>query len=78
MPRSSRPAFRSAQNNALLTAHGSRSRRQRAGVRLRSLAAKEKEENNFSNLSVSPHANPLPGGEEIVTRYLISDTCLNA
>src|SRR5205807_3894511 len=46
---------------------GVRVRSLRAGVRVRSIAEETKEKNSLSPRAVSPHPNPLPEGEGIVT-----------
>ena len=46
---------------------GVRVRSLRAGVRVRSIAEETKEKNSLSPRAVSPHPNPLPEGEGVVT-----------
>ncbi|PYS60402.1 MAG: DNA mismatch repair protein MutS [Acidobacteria bacterium] len=59
-----RAGFSSAQKTEPLPLTGSLSPWERAGVRERSLATKEEEENNISGfVTAGPHPNPLPKGE---------------
>ncbi|PYS28911.1 MAG: DNA mismatch repair protein MutS, partial [Acidobacteria bacterium] len=55
--------FSSAQRTEPLPLTGSLSPWERAGERVRSLAAENKEKKILSTLAVSPHPNPLPTGE---------------